>query len=100
LYRESRAVFVVGLDGHGSPIVRTFKSVKGIGDEPPDELLVVTGPNISRAVATGPIADSLPTAVDAHGVWFAAVDGIYLLPDGGSLGKVSGVIATPAGGCE
>lgn len=98
IYRASMALRVVGLDGHGSPIVWAYKSPSG--GQSLDELLLITAPNSARTIATGELASAVPTAIDSHGVWFAGKDGIYLLPDGGALEKVSDVVATPAGGCE
>ncbi len=97
LYQESTSLSVVGIDGHGSPIVLAFKNLSG--DDA--KFLLLTAPNTARTIfeAVKPPLSVWPTAIDQHGVWFASADGIYLLPDGGMLAKVSDVVATPAGGC-
>jgi len=79
---------VVGFDGRGAPIVQ----VGGPGGD----VIVVTSQGAQRLLAKsfyfvkGTIGiDHLPALGDAHGIWLAAQDGIYLSVNGGVPSKQS-----------
>jgi hypothetical protein len=90
---------LLGFDAAGWPVI-------SIGDIA-GTVVVKSAPNADRVVATGvtvtrrsPYDDFTPTIAigDAHGIWLAGDDGIYLSVDG-SATKISNVHAFPAGTC-
>lgn len=88
---------LLGFDAVGSPVI-----ADGTGD-----VVVMPSPNVKQPLGTGLVLqprsahnDYAPTIAfgDAHGIWLAGADGIYLSVDG-STTKISNVRAFPAGTC-
>jgi len=88
---------LVGFDANGAPIVQ-------IGSSGGD-VIVAPSPGVQRPVAQavtfakGPGEMSLPAVGDAHGIWLALTDGIYLSVNG-VPSKQSSVQAFLAGPCS
>jgi hypothetical protein len=79
----------LAVDRAGHPIV----SVHGT-------LEVLTGPNHAQMISAAPPQIKDGRAVDEHGVWLAAADGIYLLAPDGTFRRMSiATDLTVAGGC-
>jgi hypothetical protein len=102
LYMAGMAVYVIGLDLAGHPIVEA-SSGSPAGDI---QLLLLTGPGTSQAIFTGTWTElngnsgevGTPIA-DSHGVWFGSSAGIFLYSAAGGFRKVSDLAFFPGNGC-
>jgi hypothetical protein len=105
LYRPGSAVYMIGSDRDGHPLVSVRK-----GDEKglptaglPAEIMLLTGPGTSRQVFSGTnqVVERMgPAMADSHGTWIQGADGFHLYTEGSGLRAVSSHRGVPAGACQ
>lgn len=98
LYEPGKGLGVIGLDGHGSPLI--VESRVWLAD-PNARLMLVAQPNSPTLVYSGVIVQSIGGGItDAHGTWLGGQAGVYLYASGKLL-KVADrpAYASLANGC-
>jgi len=106
LYMPQRGLVIVGLDGHGRPLINSYIDIPQAPpktdpiDHSSTELLVALDPASQLIIYQGALVETLGGAItDSHGVWFGSLQGIYLYSESGGLQKVSNQPGYPANGC-
>jgi hypothetical protein len=92
-------VTIIGLDGAGLPVLGPDQGGSiFVLSESGDATLIAS--NFLLAAGQKNYSPGSPYRVvgDTHGLWLGGADGVYLYQNG-DLGKVSSILATPAGGC-
>ena len=97
--QPGRNVQFIGADGAGHPLAVVFSAT-----DTKRELWLLTGPSKGTVIFSGSDQvggpfDAIPVT-EAHGVWLGGPAGLWLLPPGGQLVKVSSAPVRALGGCH